>query len=418
MGGRARIVVTGLGAVSALGTGADALLDGLTAGRSGIGPITRYDASEHPVRIAGEVTDYDPTDHFDRKDLRRLGRFSQFAIVAAREAVDHSGLRFETEDLDRVATIVGSGIGDFETVEKALEVMRKRGPGKMNPFVVPRVITNMAGANVAMEWGLKGPGFGTSSACATGSHAIALAAVLLRSGMADVVLAGATEACLSPGSVLPYYALRALSTRDVPPERASCPFDRERDGFVIAEGAGVLVLETEAHAEGRGATILAELAGIGMTCDAHHITASPPDGSVAARAMERALEDAGRNPTEIDYVNAHGTSTPLNDPAETRAIRLAFGAAADDLAVSSIKSMIGHTLAGAGALEAVTCVRTLTDGVIPPTINLDHPDPECDLDYVANVAREAKVRNVMSNSFGFGGQNGVLVFSAAGRLSG
>jgi len=410
MADRPRVVVTGLGAVSALGVGVDTLFDGLVAGRSGIGPITLYDASEHPIRIAGEATGYESLDHFDRKELRRLGRFSEFAIVAAREATGHAGLDFDSENLDRVATVVGSGIGDFATIETQLDVMNRRGPERMNPFTVPRVITNMAAANVAMEWGLRGPSFGTSSACATASHALGMATMLIRNGMADIALAGAAEACLSPGSVLPYHAMRALSTRDVPPERASCPFDRARDGFVIAEGAGVLVLESEAHAKARGAAVLAELSGFGVNCDAHHITSSPTDGSVAAAAMRLALADAGRNPDEIDYVNAHGTSTPLNDPTETRALKLAFGDGVADVPISSTKSMVGHPLAAAGAVEAVVCVRVLTDGVIPPTINLDDPDPECDLDYVPHVAREARVRNVMSNSFGFGGQNGVLVF--------
>jgi 3-oxoacyl-[acyl-carrier-protein] synthase II len=391
--------------------GADALFDGLVAGRSGIGPITLYDASEHPIRIAGEATGYVAAEHFDRKDLRRLGRFSEFAIVAAREATAQAGLDFATEALDRVATIVGSGIGDFATIEAQLDVLNRRGPEKMNPFTVPRVITNMAAANVAMEWELRGPSFGVSSACATASHAIGLAATLIRDGLADVALAGASEACLSPGSVIPYHAMRALSTREVAAELASCPFDRARDGFVIAEGAGVLVLESEAHAKARGATVLAEFAGFGMNCDAHHITASPSDGSIAAAAMKLAMADAGRNPDEIDYVNAHGTSTPLNDPIETRALKLALGDAAGSTPISSTKSMVGHPLAAAGALEAVVCVRVLTDGVIPPTINLTDPDPECDLDYVPNVAREARVRTAMSNSFGFGGQNGVLVFA-------
>ncbi|MEN8149025.1 MAG: beta-ketoacyl-ACP synthase II [Planctomycetota bacterium] len=409
---RTRVVVTGLGAVSACGVGVDTLFDGLVAGRSGIGPITLYDASEHPIRIAGEATGYSARDHFERKELRRIGRFSQFAMVAAREAVAHAGLDLAAVDLTRIGTIVGSGIGDFETVEEQLAVLHRRGPAKINPFTVPKAVTNMAAANIAMEFGMMGPSFGATAACSTGSVALGLGVMMIRSGFADVVVAGGTEACLSPGSVLPYNALRALSTRECEPERASCPFDSARDGFIVAEGAGILVLESEEHATARGAKPIVELAGISMNCDAHHITSSPEDGSSPARAMTHALADAGLVPTDIDYVNAHGTSTPLNDPTETRALKVAFGEHAHRVAISSSKSMIGHALGAAGAVEAVATVRTITDGIIPPTINLENPDPECDLDYVPNVARKAVVRHAMSNSFGFGGQNGVLVFRA------
>jgi len=407
-----RIVITGLGAVSAFGVGSDTLFSGLSSGKSAIGPITQYDSTAHAVHIAGEVAGYAPGDHFERKELRRLGRFAQFALVAAREAIANAGLEFGSEDPHRVATVVGSGIGDFEMIEDQLRGLFKRGPGRMSPFTVPRVITSMASANVAMEFGLTGPSFGTSSACATGGHAIAMAALLLRAGAVDVALAGGAESCLAPGSVESYHALRALSTREVEPERASCPFDRDRDGFVIAEGAGILVLETAAHAEARGAAVLAEFAGAGMTCDAHHITACHEDGREAVAAMRAALAEGETNPDEIDHVNAHGTSTPLNDPAETRALKTVFGDRAMSVPVSSNKSMIGHALGASGALEAVASVRTITDGVIPPTINLHHPDPECDLDYVPHVAREAEVRRVLSCSYGFGGQNCALLFRA------
>jgi 3-oxoacyl-[acyl-carrier-protein] synthase II len=404
-----QVWVTGLGAVSAFGTGREKLWSGLVAGESGIGPITLYDAAPYAVRIAGEVSGHEPAEHFDRKTLRRLGRFSQFGLLAAREAVEQSGLVLGDLDPLRVATVVGSGIGDFEMIEDQVVVSKKRGPGKMNPFTVPRVITNMAGANIALEFGLNGPSFGTSSACATGAHAIAMAVLMLRAGIVDVAIAGAAEACVSPVSVESYHALRALSTREVPPEGASCPFDRDRDGFVIAEGAGVLLLEREEFARQRGATPLAALAGVGMTCDAYHITACPPDGKTAAAAMSLALEDAGLTPADIDYVNAHGTSTPLNDPAETRALKLAFGDEASATPMSSTKSMTGHPLGAAGALEAVISISAIREQVIPPTINLRHPDPACDLDYVPNTARDAKIGAVMSNSFGFGGQNCVLV---------
>ena len=412
MSDRTRVVVTGLGAISSLGVGVDTLFSGLTAGRSGIGPITLYDASDHPIRIAGEATGYDAADHFERKELRRIGRFSQFAVVAAREAIAASGIDLGSTDLTRTGTVVGSGIGDFETIEDQLDVLRRRGPAKMNPFTVPRTISNMGSANIAMELGMQGPSFGVSAACSTGAIGIVLGAMLIRGGFADVVVAGGTEACLTPGCVLPYHALRALSTRECEPERASCPFDLARDGFVIAEGAGILILESEAHATARGAPVLVELSGVSMNCDAHHITSSPEDGSSPARGMSRALEDAGLDPSAIDYVSAHGTSTPLNDPTETRALKLALGDHAHHVAVSSIKSMVGHSLGASGAVEAVATIRTITDGIIPPTINLNDPDPECDLDYVPNVAREATVRHALSNSFGFGGQNGMLVFSA------
>jgi len=406
---RERIWVTGLGAVSALGTGRETLWSGLLAGESGIGPISLYDASTFAVQIAGEVRGYQPGDHFERKAIRRLGRFSQLGMLAAREALTQSGIDLASTPPSRVATVVGSGIGDFEMMEKQILTVEKRGPGKVNPFTVPRVITNMASANIALEHGLTGPSFGTSSACATGAHAIAMAVLMLRAGIVDVAIAGAAEACISRAAVESYHALRALSTREVAPERASCPFDRDRDGFVIAEGSGVLVLEREDHAKGRGATPLAELAGIGMSCDAHHITACPPEGETAAQAMMLALKDARLDPGDIDYVNAHGTSTPLNDPAETKALKLVFGERAAKLPVSSTKSMIGHNLGAAGAIEAVISILAILGQVVPPTINRDHPDPACDLDYVTDGAREVQVNRVMSNSFGFGGQNCVLV---------
>ncbi len=403
------IWVTGLGAVSAFGIGREALWSGLTAGRSGIGPISLYDASPYAARIAGEVSSYIPGDHFGRKTLRRLGRFAQFGILATAEALAHSGIDSATVPPGRVATIVGSGIGDFEMVENQILLMKKRGPGKVNPFTVPRVITNMASANIAIEHGFTGPSFGTSSACATGAHAIAMSMLMLRAGIVDVAIAGGAEACISPAVVEAYCALRALSTREVAPEQASRPFDRDRDGFVIAEGAGILILEREEHARRRNASPLAELAGFGMSCDAHHITASPQDGKIAAQAMTLALEDARLGPEDIHYVNAHGTSTQLNDSAETAALKVAFGSRAGSIPVSSTKSMTGHTLGAAGALEAVVSIMAIRNGILPPTINLEHPDPACDLDYVPGTAREAKVGAGMSNSFGFGGQNCVLV---------
>jgi 3-oxoacyl-[acyl-carrier-protein] synthase II len=295
-------------------------------------------------------------------------------------------------------------------IEEQITGFYDKGPGKVNPFTVPRVVTNMAAANIALEYGLTGPSFGTSSACATSAHAIATAAMMLKAGQVDMVLAGGAEACVSPASVESYHALRALSTRNESPAEASRPFDKDRDGFVIAEASAILVLETAEHAKKRGAAVLAELAGWGMSCDAYHITASPPDGGGAARAMQQALQSAELEPQDVDYINAHGTSTPLNDPAETQAIKSVFREKAYDIPVSSIKSMIGHALGAAAALEAVASICTIRENVIPPTINLEKPDPLCDLDYVPNVARRKEVNTVLSNSFGFGGQNCVLLF--------
>ena len=404
-----RIVVTGMGVVSCVGIGCETFFSNLTAGLSGIDRISLYDPSLQAVHIAGEVKDYFPQNYFDRKTQRRLGRFSQFALIAAQEALEQSG-GLSAVDPYRAATLVGSGIGDFAMIEQQVRGFYEKGAGKMNPFTVPRVVTNMAAANIALEYGLMGPSFGTSSACATAGHAIATAAMLLKTGQVDMALAGGAEACISPASVESYHALRALSTRNESPAEASRPFDKDRDGFVIAEASAILVLETAEHAKKRGATVLAELAGWGMTCDAYHITASPPDGRGAAQAMKQALHHAGIAPQDVDYINAHGTSTPVNDPAETQAIKTVFGERAFDVPVSSIKSMIGHALGASAALEAVASICTIREDVIPPTINLKKPDPLCDLDYVPNVARRKKVNTVLSNSFGFGGQNCVLLF--------
>jgi 3-oxoacyl-[acyl-carrier-protein] synthase II len=410
MANQQRTVVTGMGVVSSVGIGCDTFFANLIAGTSGIDRISLYDPSPQAAQIAGEIKNYNPDDFFDRKTQRRLGRFSQFALIATREAIAQATIDFSVEDPTRIATLVGSGIGDFGMIEDQIRAFIERGPGKMNPFTVPRVITNMASGSIAMEYGLTGPSLCTSSACASGSHAIALASLFLRAGMADVAIAGGAESCIVPTSVESYHALRALSLRNDEPQRASRPFDKDRDGFVIAEGGAVLFLETLDHAQARGAEILAEVAGFGMSCDAYHITASPPDGRGASLAMKLALADAQLGLDEIDYINAHGTSTPINDPAETQAIKSLFGEKAYEIPVSSIKSMIGHALGASGALEAVASIRTIRDGIIPPTINLETPDPLCDLDYVPNTARVKQVKTVMSNSFGFGGQNCVLVF--------
>ncbi len=405
-----RIVITGMGSVSPVGLNSQETFDGLVAGRSGVARITSFDPSHLACQVAGEVKGFDPTNYMDRKMARRIGRYAQFSIAATREALAQSGLDLEAEDPDRIACVVSSAIGDFPMVENQMNLIFAKGKRNLNPFTVPRVSTSMAAGNIALEFGLTGASFGLSSACATGSHSLATALMILKLGMADVVLAGGAESAICDTFVNSYIAMRALSSRNDEPERASRPFDRDRDGFVIAEGCGVMVLETLERAQRRGAPILAELVGAGMTCDAFHITSAHPDGEGAARAMNAALDAAGLNPQDVDYINAHGTSTPVNDPIETRAIKTVFGDRARQLPVSSTKSMTGHAIGAAGALEAVICVMALNENVIPPTINLDTPDPECDLDYVPHQARDKELKVVMSNSFAFGGQNCVLLF--------
>ncbi len=406
-----RIVVTGMGAVSPVAIGNRETFDRLVAGQSGIGRITQFDPARLPSRIAGEVKGFHAEDYLDRKSARRIGRYAHFAIAAATEAIREARLELTQVEPSRVATLVASAIADFPFLEAQMTQWAQRGPGKTNPFAVPRISTSMAAGNVALHFGLTGPGFSVSSACATGSHALATAWLLLRAGFADVALAGGAESAISEAYLESFCALRALSTRNDEPEKASRPFDQMRDGFVMAEGAAVLVLETLTHARRRGATILAELAGIGMSCDAYHITSAHPDGRGASQAMDQALRSAGMDPGRIDYINAHGTATDLNDPIETLAIKATFGALAYRVPVSSIKSMIGHSIGAAGALEAATCVNVINRGVIPPTVNLEHPDPACDLDYVPREARRRDVGAAMSNSFAFGGQNCVLIFS-------
>ena len=405
-----RIVITGVGAISPVGLGARATFDNLVKGVSGVGRVTRFDPSPLASQIAGEVTDFDPLDYVDRKMSRRIGRYAQFALAATGEALAQSGLELERENRDRIASVTSTAIGDFPMLEHEMKRFFDNGPGRTNPFTVPRVSTSMAAGNISLVHGLTGPAYGASSACSTGSHSLANAWMLLKLGLADVAFAGGAESAISATFMESYIALRALSTRNDDPQRASRPFDRDRDGFVMAEGAGSLILETLEHAQARGATILAELAGIGMSCDAFHITSAHPDGLGASNAIDAALKSAGMEPGEVDYINAHGTSTQVNDPIETNAIRNSFGEHARSIPVSSIKSMLGHSIGASGALEAVASVMTINEGVIPPTINLDAPDEGCDLDYVPHVARRQPVNVVVSNSFGFGGQNCVLVF--------
>ena len=410
MNSEQRIVITGMGAVSPVGLNCQQTFDSLVEGRSGVSRISLFDSSNIDCHVAGEVKDFDPAAYMDRKMARRIGRYAQFSIAATQEALAQSGLDLDQEDCSRIACIVSSAIGDFPMLEQQMFSFFRGSRRTISPFTVPRVSTSMAAGNIALEFGLTGLSYGVSSACATGSHSIANAMMILKLGLADVVLAGGSEAAICETFLQSYIAMRALSTRNDEPEQASRPFDQDRDGFVIAEGCGVLVLETLEKAQERGAPILAELVGAGMTCDAFHITSAHPDGRGAAQAITAALDCAGLNAEEVDYVNAHGTSTPVNDPIETKALKTAFGDHAYRMPVSSTKSMTGHAIGAAGALEAIICVKAMEANIIPPTINLDNPSPDCDLDYVPHTARSKELDIVMSNSFAFGGQNCVLIF--------
>jgi len=410
MNSEQRIVITGMGAISPVGLNCQTTIDSLVAGQSGVSRVSQFDPSRLKCQVAGEVKGFEPADHMDKKLARRIGRYAQFSIAATQEALAQSGLDLENEDRSRIACVVSSAIGDFPMVEKQMDNFFGESKLSISPFTVPRVSTSMAAGNIALQFGLTGLSYGVSSACATGSHSLATAMMLLKLGLADIVLAGGAEAAICETFLQSYIAMRALSTRNDEPERASRPFDKDRDGFVIAEGCGVMVLETVEHAQQRNAPILAELVGAGMTCDAFHITSAHPDGTGAAQAMTAALNTAGLNPEDVDYINAHGTSTPVNDPIETNAIKTVFGEGAYRTPVSSTKSMTGHAIGAAGALEAIICVKAMEAGIIPPTINLDNPGPDCDLDYVPHQARSKELNVVMSNSFAFGGQNCVLIF--------
>ena len=405
-----RVVVTGIGAVTPLGNDVETTWEGLLAGRSGVDTIARFDPSNLDVRIAGEVKDFDPVALIGRREARRNDRFTLFALDAARQAVEDAGLAFDG-DADREAgVLIGTSIGGVISIEASYHLFEGRGPRRVSPLLAPMMMPNASSAAIAIRYDLHGPSFAVASACATGSHAIGEAADLIRHGRAEVMLCGGSDAPILGISVSGFNNMGALSNRNDDPQRASRPFDAGRDGFVIAEGAGVIVLESEEHARRRDARIQCELIGYGATTDAHHLAAPHDCGVWAARAIELALADAGLAPEEVDYVNAHGTSTPLNDPTETRAIRTAFGAHADRLAVSSTKSMTGHLMGAAGALEAIVCIKSLETGWVHPTINYETPDPECDLDYVPNEARRLDVRVALSNSFGFGGHNACLLF--------
>lgn len=403
-----RVVITGMGVISPLGSGLETFWSALMRGESGIRRIQRFDASEFRSQIAGEVPDFDPSCFIDRKEARRMDRFTQMAIGAAAMALQDADLDPSVEDREQVGVILGSGIGGIKTLEDQARVMVERGPGRVSPFFVPMMIGNMAAAQIAIAHGFAGPNMTLVAACASSNNAIGEAMRAIKYGDAEVVLTGGSEASVSPLALAGFCAMKALSMRNEDPSRASRPFDGARDGFIMSEGAAVLILESEEHARRRGARVYAELAGYGLSCDAYHITAIEPEGRGAALAMRRAMQDAGVTPGDIDYINAHGTSTRLGDIGETAGIKKAFGRKAYDLAVSSTKSMTGHLLGAAGAVEAVACALTIKRGIIPPTVNYETPDPECDLDYVPNTARKADVRVALSNGFGFGGHNATL----------
>ena len=410
---RRRVVVTGLGVLAPNGNDPVAFWDALTNGRSGIGPITRFDTTGHKATIAGEVKGFDPEASLDRKEVRRNDPFVHYGVHAATQAFADAGLDMDRLRSERVGVIFGSGIGGIATLEDQHTVLSERGPGRLSPFFVPMIISDMSAGMISIKLGARGPNYTTVSACASGAHAIGEAGRKIQYGDADVMITGGTEAAVTPLAVAGFAAARALATRNDEPARASRPFDADRTGFVLGEGAGALVLEEHGHARRRGARIYGEFRGLGFTADAYHITDMAPGGEGGARAMRLALEDARMAPAEIGYVNAHGTSTVVGDPQETQALKAVFAGGARDLAVSSTKSMTGHLLGAAGAIESIACLLAIEHGVLPPTINYETPDPACDLDYVANEAREVPVDGVMNNSFGFGGHNVALVFSRA-----
>ena len=405
-----RVVITGLGAVTPIGNTVSTYWSGLQSGTNGVAPITLFDASKHACRFAAEVKDFDPTGVLDPKETKRWDRFCQFGVVAAKEALAQSGLEITDANRQRIGVIIGSGVGGLLTMETQAHVLEGKGPGRVSPFTVPMMIPNMATGLAAIALGAQGPSSAVATACAAGSNAIGDAFRLLQQGHADAMVCGGAESAITPLGVAGFASAKALSFRNDDPATASRPFDAERDGFVIGEGAGILVLETLDHAQARGAEILGEVVGYGMTCDAHHITSPIPGGLGGARAMSLALSDAGLKADDIDYVNAHGTSTPANDSNETAAIKTALGERAMAIPVSSTKSMTGHLLGGSGGIEAVAAVLALQNGVVPPTINHQNPDPACDLDVVPNQAREQIISTALSNSFGFGGHNVCLAF--------
>lgn len=404
-----RVVVTGMGAITPIGTGADEFWKALLAGKSGITKISRFDASAYTTQIAGEVKEFEPGQYMDKKEAKRMDRFTQFAVASAKMAIDDAALDLEKEDRSRIGTIIGTGIGGMDTLHEQYRVLFEKGPGRISPFFVPMMIGNMAAGQTSITFGLQGPCTCVVTACATGTNAIGDAFKLIQRGDADVMVAGGTEASISPAASAGFCAMKAMSTHNDEPEKASRPFEKDRDGFVMGEGAGVVILESLEHALARGAKIYAEVLGYGFNADAYHITAPAPEGAQQAACMAMAIRDAGLEPTDIDYINAHGTSTPLNDKNETLAIKSLFKDHAYKLAVSSTKSMTGHLLGAAGAVEFIALTMAIQENMIPPTINYENPDPELDLDYVPNAARAKTINAGISNSFGFGGHNATIL---------
>ncbi|MFW5997044.1 MAG: beta-ketoacyl-ACP synthase II [Verrucomicrobiota bacterium] len=411
MNSERRVVVTGVGCVSSVGNNVPEMWNSLLEGRSGIVPTESFDASDMRCQIAGEIKDFDITQYMPKKEARRFDVFCHYAVAAGDEAIKHSGIADADIDLNRAGTLIGGGIGGIRTLETQSQTLREKGPGKASPLMVPMMIIDMASGIISIRHGLKGPNLAVVTACASGTHAIGEAMWTIKRDDADIMVSGGTEACLCRLGIAGFCSMRALSERNDDPEHASRPFDAQRDGFVPAEGAGVLVLESLEHAQSRGATILAEITGYGASGDAYHITAPDPEGEGACRAINSAMKHARLNPEDLSYINAHGTSTPLNDKMETGALKTTLGEAAYKIPVSSTKSMTGHALGAAGGIESIACIKAIQEGVVPPTMNYEYPDPECDLDYVPNEAREVKVDKAMNVNLGFGGHNGVLIFS-------
>ena len=405
---RKKVVITGMGTLAPNGNSTDSFWEALKSGASGIGPITYFDTKDHRVTIAGQLSDFQPEQYLDAKEIRKLDPFSIFALVAAQEAITSAKLDFDTINLDRAGVTIGTGVGGIQTLEHEHNIIENRGPRRVSPQFVAKMISNIAGGHLSMRWGLRGPSQTVTSACASGTDAIGIALRLVRYGDADIMLTGGTEASITPLTIAGFANMRALSQNCDDPTKASRPFDAERDGFVLSEGAGILVIESEEHAINRGAKILAELAGYGATDDAFHITQPAPQGVGAKQAMARAIDDADLQPDDINYINAHGTSTPFNDRNESVAIRNLFGAHAGDLKISSTKSMTGHLLGAAGGIEAIATVKAIQEQFAPPTINYETPDPDCDLNYIPNVAQECSINTALSNTFGFGGHNAVI----------
>lgn len=405
-----RVVVTGMGLVTPVGVGLESSWKGLIEGRSGIGRITQFDSAQFATQIAGEVKGFNPEDYIEPKEVKKMDRFIHLAIAASQMAMDDSGLKITPENAERIGVVVGAGMGGLPAIERYTQTMLERGPRKITPFFIPMVIINLAAGHISMRFGAKGPNSAACTACATGSHSIGDAFRMIERGDADAMITGGTESVITPMGIGGFNAMKALSTRNDEPERASRPYDIDRDGFVMGEGAGIMVIESLEHAKARGARIYAELVGFGMSSDAYHMTSPAPGGEGAARCMRLALKDGDVAPGEVDYINTHGTSTKAGDELETQAIKTVFGEHAAKISISSTKSMIGHLLGAAGGVEAIISVLTIRDGIVPPTINLENPDPECDLDFVPNKARKVEVKVALSNSFGFGGTNACLLF--------